>query len=245
MTVLVSQDKVRDCPELTAALVFNSSAGLGCAPTALLWDRVGTIESSHMLAWCWCLAVVQSGLSRQIMPLPLIRKRHFRNSPGIPGRCIFTGVIFLKSAISHQKSKASPRFLQSTLKAGGTVSLTLPCPTPNHSVAVKQAALMNKEPANRDYCSESKFHNHCPPLGKAVPGQWALPGRSSIFSPFGQKTRPNDRLSCGEGFAGPLKLLLAVAESKLRGKHGGRKEKEQMKPFPSPWEPVPLHSCCF
>lgn len=70
---------------------------------------------------------------------------------------------------------------------------------------------MNKELANRD-SSESKFHNHCPPLGKAVPSQWALPGRSSIFCPFGKKTRPNDRLSCGEGFAGPVKLLLAAAE---------------------------------
>lgn len=139
----------------------------------------------------------------------------------------------MKSAISDQESKASPRCLQSTLKAGAAGSLTLQCPAPKHSVALKQAVLMNKEPANRD-SSESKFHNHCPPLGKAVPSQSALPERSSIFCPFGQKTRPNDRLSCGEGFAGPLKLLLAAAEFKLRVKHGGCEGKEQMKPLPSP-----------
>lgn len=89
---------------------------------------------------------------------------------------------------------------------------------------------MNKEPANRD-SSESKFHNHCPPLGKAVPSQWALPGRSSIFRPFGKKTRPNDRLSCGEGFAGPVKLLLAAAELNSGWSVEGVKEKSKWNHF--------------
>lgn len=108
-----------------------------------------------------------------------------------------------------------------------------PCWIPNHCVALKQAALFDNETANRD-SSESEFHNHCPPLGKAVPSQWALPGRSSIFCPFGQKTRPNARLSCREGFAGPLKLLLAADDFKPRVKHGGCEGKEPLRTCVAP-----------
>lgn len=183
------------------------------------------------------------------MPLSLIRKRHFRDSPGIPGRFTFAGVLFETCHFTPKKQSLPGVFAEHPeswwcSKPHTSVCCSFkPCPIPNHSVALKQAALLNEEPANRD-SSEIKFHNRCPPLGKAVPSQWALPGRSSIFCPFGQKTRRNAGLSCREGFAGPLKLLLAAAaEFKVRVKHGGCEGKEQMQKFPPPWEPVFLCTC--
>lgn len=117
-----------------------------------------------------------------------------------------------------------------------------PCPIPNHSVALKRAALRNKEPADRD-SSESRFHNRCPPLGEAVPSQRALPGRSGIFCPFGQTTRPSAGLSCREGFAGPPKLLLAAAELERGAECGGCEGEEQMHKCLPPREPVFLCTC--
>jgi len=54
MTVSVSQDKVRGCICSWQQRGVNSCAVLGHACTALLWDQLGSIESSHMMACCWC-----------------------------------------------------------------------------------------------------------------------------------------------------------------------------------------------
>lgn len=164
---MVTQDRVRGCTELRAALVFNPCAALGCAHSPAL-GTAGTI-GAHGGLWLvsGCCAIRSIWTDHAI---PLDKEKAILEQSWHSWPLHLYGSCFLKSAISHQKGKASPRFLQSTLRAGGAVSLTLQCSTPKHSVVLKQAVLMNKEPASRD-SSGSKFHNHCPPLGKAVPSQ--------------------------------------------------------------------------